>query len=119
MQLELKLYQEVVVVVGVEEWRLVSQFPSYEVSSHGRFRRIKTGRILAGSTKDNGYLDIGFDKNGKHYTKLAHRIVALAFLEPGTVDSIYVNHKNKDRQDNRVSNLEWTTASANAKHSKR
>jgi hypothetical protein len=103
-------------IIDIEEWRECPNFPTHEVSSLGRFRHRKTLRFLSGSDHDCGYRNIGFSVNGKIHTKLAHRLVALAFIEqPHGCNE--VNHKNKDRQDNRVSNLEWVNRSQNSKHS--
>lgn len=58
-------------------------------------------------------------RDGKQETKLAHRMVAEAFLEQPSEEHQVVNHKNKVRTDNRISNLEWSTRSYNAKHAHR
>ena len=101
-----------------EEWKEIEGFPRYEVSTLGRFRNRATGRILRGTVSEMGYQNIGLLKDGKMNVKLAHRVVALAFLTKPTDGHIQVNHKNKDRTDNRVENLEWSTVSWNCKHSK-
>ncbi len=100
----------------VEEWRTVPGFIRYEVSSLGRFRRKVTQKLIGGTTVHNGYLHVGLLLNGKQVFKLAHRVVAEAFLiRPSPVHCV-VNHLNCVRNDNRVSNLEWATRSRNSKH---
>jgi len=101
---------------GQEEWRTVVGFIRYEVSNMGRFRRKATGRILKGCRSETGYWNIGMIRDGKLHTKLAHRVVALAFLERPSEKHTHVNHKNKDRHDFRASNLEWMTPSENQTH---
>jgi len=101
-----------------EWWTDVAGFPRYEVSTEGRFRRKFTGRILGGTVSNNGYVHIGLVKDGVQITKLAHRLIALSFLKQPSEAHRDVNHKNKVRSDNRVSNLEWSTRSWNSKHSK-
>ena len=83
----------------------------YEVSSHGRVRNIRTGRILAGYY-NNGYKQIKL--KGKDYK--IHRLVALAFL-PNPDNLPQVNHIDERKDNNDVSNLEWVTISDNVKHS--
>jgi hypothetical protein len=113
MQLELNLSTS---IVTLEEWKIVSDFTGYEVSSFGRFRNRNTKRYLAGSLNWTGYTHIGFFKDGKQIWKLAHRIVAKEFLEQPSPKHSIVNHKNLVRNDNRVSNLEWNTPSQNSLH---
>jgi len=120
MQTEFKLFDDgQSVVASQEEWRPVPDFPRYEVSSMGRFRNRWTGQYLGGTTVHNGYLHIGLFRNGRQETRLAHRLVAAAFLEQPSPAHSDVNHKNKVRVDNRVSNLEWATRSQNSKHARR
>lgn len=64
----------------------------------------------------SGYRNIGFNVEGKIITKLAHREVAMVFLSKLSEAHNQVNHKNKNKDDNRVSNLEWVTPSENMKH---
>lgn len=100
-----------------EEWRNIPDYSKYEVSSLGRFRNKKTGRIMARKVSDHthGYAMVGMhrDSKGKQHTSLAHRIVALVFV-PNPSSKSVVNHINHVRDDNRVSNLEWATMSENA-----
>ncbi len=117
--MQMEMFGSEVVVEGFdaqEEWRSVTGFVRYEVSSMGRFRRKATGRIISGSSSQNGYRNIGMVKDGKFCMKYAHRLVAMAFLERPSENHTHVNHRNKDKQDNRVSNLEWVTPSQNQKH---
>lgn len=63
-----------------------------------------------------GYENIKLCKNNKTKHFLVHRLVAEAFI-PNPDNLPEVNHKNKDRQDNRVANLEWCTRLDNLKDS--
>lgn len=106
----------VTIVMNNEEWLPVPGFPGYDASTMGRFRR--GNRYLSGTVCWTGYVHIGLMRNGKQVTSLAHRLIAATFLEPESPNHKDVNHLNKVRTDNRVSNLQWSTRSENSKHSK-
>lgn len=96
----------------MEEWRLIEGFPNYMVSSIGRIKSLnynKTGneRILLPHKLRNGYFGVclyGTDK--KPYNLLIHRLVAKAFI-PNPMDYKIINHKDENRSNNFVENLEW------------
>lgn len=73
------------------------------------------GRILGQHDNGNGYLQTSFRMNRKLVTKSVHRLVSETFISnPDNLPQ--VNHKNCDRGDNRVSNLEWCDESYNQKY---
>lgn len=86
----------------------------YYISDTGRVYRKRYGRIrcIKHSIAKNGYSHVQIAN--KEY--LVHRIVAKAFLERNDEQRNQVNHKNGNKQDNRVENLEWVTQSENQKH---
>ena len=68
---------------------------------------------------DAGYCYVTLtNSEGKKKNHYVHRIVAEHFLENKDKKKIQVNHKNKQRDDNRKDNLEWVTISENNKHAK-
>lgn len=83
----------------------------YEASSEGHIRNKKTGRILSEFIGKGGYLRTQFD--GK--TRSVHRVIALAFL-PAKDGKDFVNHKDGNKQNNSVENLEWCTRNENMRH---
>ncbi|MBQ9347067.1 MAG: NUMOD4 motif-containing HNH endonuclease [Oscillibacter sp.] len=96
-----------------EEWRAVKGFENrYEVSSLGRVRslnyRMRKGciRVLKPAMNSDGYLNVHLYALDGGGTYKIHRLVAEAFLpNPGGLPE--VNHKNENKSDNRVMNLEW------------
>jgi hypothetical protein len=97
-----------------EEWKQIQDYDNYEVSSLGNVRNSKTGRVLK-LTNKGGYVFTGLSKNSNGKTIPVHRLVALAFLD-NPENKPQVNHKDKTRSNNIISNLEWSTASENNIH---
>lgn len=110
----------------MEIWKPIKGFEGkYEVSSIGRVRsvphmvenryseRMTKAKILALQKLRNGYLTVSLGRKHKH--ALVHRLVAEAFL-PEPLGKTDVNHKNLNKTDNRVENLEWSTRHENMQH---
>ena len=95
----------------------INGFPRYFISkkgavySHHNENMIK---LKACPNKD-GYLRVCLWKNGKGYTKTIHRLVAETFI-PNIENKPQINHKNGNKKDNRIDNLEWSTQSENQLH---
>jgi hypothetical protein len=101
-------------MVDKERWKQVDGYENYEVSSFGKVRNKNTGRILKPACK-GGYMYVGLSLNGKIKTTGLHRLVALAFIE-NPENKPHVNHKDKNRSNNNIFNLEWCTAMENNIH---
>ena len=100
----------------MEEWRPIEGYEGlYEVSSYGRVRSLDRydsrnhfieGKLLKNKNNGNGYLLCTLSKNGIVKNKYIHRLVAEAFIE--RPDCLYeVNHKDENKTNNNVTNLEW------------
>lgn len=112
-----------------EIWKPVKDFEGmYEVSNTGKVKSIKRSittssgrilpipeRILSGSKDTKGYLQVEFKKNGKRHIYFTHRLVAEAFLELKEGKN-QVNHKDGNKLNNSVENLEWVTCQENIIH---
>lgn len=99
-----------------EIWKPVPGFEHYSVSNIGRIKN-PFGRILKPSLNYKGYLKVHLNsENIKHKQITIHRAVALAFI-PNSNNLPQVNHKNHDKCDNRVENLEWCTNQYNQRYS--
>lgn len=66
-------------------------------------------------TTDTGYKQIGRTVNGKRRTLQVHRLVAMAYI-PNPENKPEVNHKDGNKANNHVSNLEWCTRKENQRH---
>ena len=101
----------------MEEWRIIEGFDNYMVSNYGQVKSIKDrgvvrDKILSCAHRPDGYISVVLYKNGKKHIKTVHRLVAQAFIE-NTNNYEMVNHKDENRSNNHVENLEWCTRSYN------
>lgn len=100
-------------------WRAIKNFPDYLVSDKGEVFSLKVMQVMKPYVNHKGYFKVGlFDENGKKYKKRVNRLVAETFI-PNPLGLPEVNHKNLDKQDNRVANLEWVTGKQNREHYQR
>lgn len=84
----------------------------YEISSLGRVRTVKTGRIRKAFPDHHGYWQIRLKRGGMGWTGTVHRLVAMAFI-PNPDHLPVVNHIDHNPANCAVSNLEWCTYAAN------
>lgn len=89
-----------------EQWKVITGYDNYEVSTWGNVRNVKTGKIITQFVNSKGYMKVTLSKNSKKKCFRVHRLVALAFI-PNPHNYSDVNHKDKNRQNNHVDNLEW------------
>lgn len=90
----------------------------YQVSDTGEVRNVKTNRVLKAKEDKDGYLQVGLIKDRKQKWFYVHRLVAEAFL-PNPDNRPEVNHKNENKQDNQVENIEWIWHKDNCNHGTR
>lgn len=97
----------------MEIWKDIAGYEGYQISNHGRVKsHYKTARILKPYLNTDGYLNIDIKK--KQYK--VHRLVAEAFI-PNPENLPQVNHKDENKTNNNVTNLEWCTAEYNINYS--
>lgn len=92
----------------------VKPYHQYYVSSCGKVFGCK-GNELKQTTTNRGYKRVTLSINGKEERWSVHRLVALLFI-PNPDKKLEVNHKDGNKENNSVSNLEWCTRSENEKH---
>ena len=88
----------------------------YEINSEGIVRRISTKRIKKSFKRPDGYVGIQLYKSKREVKNFQlHRLIAIAFINnPENKDVI--NHKDSNRANNSLNNLEWVTKEENDKH---
>lgn len=115
----------------MEIWKIINEYPDYKVSNMGNVKSIerkvksKCGsmrtvceRILKPSKDGSGYLFVKFYKKGKIKNMKIHRLVADAFLQ--NPDNLpLVNHKDENKLNNNVENLEFCDAMYNVNYGTR
>lgn len=111
-----------------EIWKDIPDYEGmYQVSNDGNVKSLPkmgkghkmihrlTGVIMSPSKGRSGYYGVSLMKNDKKKRIEIHRLIAITFI-PNPADKPQVNHKDGDKLNNRVSNLEWCTGSENCKH---
>lgn len=97
------------------EWRTVQKNDHYEVSDNGEVRSLITGKTLAQFKNNSGYYRVSLWRDNSGRNELVHRLVAEAFI-PNPLGKRTVNHKDGDKSNNSVENLEWMTGRENTRH---
>jgi hypothetical protein len=100
--------------MSMEEWRVINDFPNYSISNFGNIKNSITNKLMKLNLKA-GYYNVMLT-NGKCKKNFkAHRLVALAFID-NPENKKTVNHKNKNKLDNSIENLEWASMKEQAQH---
>lgn len=112
--------------LGFEVWQDIPGYEGYyKASTYGRIKSLsryyKTGRgglqllperILKAFPATNGYLGVLLC-NGTQKRYTVHRLISMTFLPKWKTEYIQVNHKDENKVNNRVENLEWCTVAYN------
>ena len=110
-------HQNNLIKLNVEVFRSIDGYDNYAVSSFGRVKNTKTGRILKAGTDRQGYLRVDLCENANKKKFSVHRLVACAFINNPN-DKEYVDHIDNNPQNNHISNLRFATNKENQHNSK-
>ena len=89
----------------------------YMVSNHGKVKTTKTGRILKPIIDPRGYERVCLFRSERKKRYKVHRLVATVFID-NSDNKPQVNHKDGNKRNNSVENLEWVTNDENMHHSR-
>jgi hypothetical protein len=99
-----------------EEYRDVIENSRYEVSNYGNVRNKETGKYLKTSANSDEYPRVLLKNEKGHKSYMVHRLEAHAFFDEENIQGLQVNHKDGNKKNNQLSNLEWCTPKENVKH---
>ena len=88
----------------------------YLIDEDGNIFDTKENKYRKPSITKDGYLKVSFYINGKYKRKLVHRLVLMTFNPADNMDNLQVNHKDGNKQNNNINNLEWCTQAENQRH---
>jgi hypothetical protein len=88
-------------------FKQIPEFPNYSINELGQVYSKHSNKILATYLNGKGYLCVKLHINGIQKTMSIHRLLARVFLDLPSLDSeLEVDHKNTDKSDNKLSNLQ-------------
>lgn len=102
-----------------EVWKDIEGYEGYyQISSLGKVKSLKNNKVRKLIEDRDGYLWVALYKNKKQRIFFVHRLVAKCFIE-NNINKPQVNHKDENKQNNKVDNLEWVTAKENINYGTR
>lgn len=103
-----------------EVWKdiKIKGYERYEVSDKGNVRNKKTKRLIKPQIDKGGYIRLTLWKGKIKKKQFVHRLVAITFIANQNEQRTKVNHKDGNKLNNAVSNLEWVTPKENLAHSR-
>lgn len=110
-----------------EEWKDIKGYEGlYKISNLGRVKSLpkhagrsyRKERILKNSIDKDGYIKVTLCKNNKTSFLSIHRLLAIAFI-PNPNNFPQINHKDENKQNNNLNNLEWCTCKYNINYGTR
>ena len=94
----------------------IKSLPHYTMSSVGKKRKFES-RIISQRSVAQGYLQVTLYKSGKSKQCLVHRLILITFTSDK--QGLEVNHKDENKTNNHLSNLEWVTSKENCNYGTR
>lgn len=102
----------------VEIWKTIEEFPNYRVSNYGNVLN-KHGKLMAHKIDKYGYHTVGLSRNGKRKHVLVARLVLKTYNDIPNSNKFQANHKDENKDNNFIGNLEWVTHKENCNYGTR
>lgn len=105
-----------------EIWKQIPNFRRYYASNLGRIKSIKhrggnEERLINTCISGGYYKSVFLNDNGEYKSINAHRLICLAFHPIENYENLEVNHKDGNKLNNNIDNLEWCSRKQNIEHS--
>ena len=100
------------------DWRPIKEFERYyEINRNGQIRNRKRNKLIKQHPDKDGYFRVilWHSEKGWRFNRIVHRLLCEAFI-PNPDNKKCVNHKDGNKQNNNLSNLEWVTDLENKEH---
>lgn len=94
----------------------IPDLENYQISDTGLLKNSTTGKLMKTNYDIHGYERLTINKKGKRYNLKIHQLVAKMFLSPPKDPKYVINHKDGNKSNNCLTNLEWISQSENLSH---
>lgn len=99
-----------------EQWKCIPEYPNVEISDTGLVRSRRTKKLIEQRITHKGYPSVSIkNSQGIYKSRVVHRLVAYAFIHNPLLKAT-VNHKDLNKTNNHISNLEWMSVKENVRH---
>ncbi|ADO18082.1 putative HNH endonuclease [Acanthamoeba castellanii mimivirus] len=102
--------------IDMSKFKQLVDFPNYLINNEGQVYSLARKRFMKPIHRGDSGMNISLSEGDKQKTMLVHKLVASYFLKKNNDDHNHVRHKDGNRQNNNVSNLEWCYLGGMDKH---
>lgn len=99
------------------EWKIINGYPDYAINQFGEVKSLRFDRLLKPSVSGNQYQYVNLVYNKRKKTTAVHKLVIEHFGPPCPDVKSVVDHKDRNKQNNNIDNLEWVSISENTSRS--